>query len=308
MSEHLRFRATLIGGLAILIWASLALLTVLSGRLPPFLPLSVALLTAGALGLLWSVRRCGGWRPALDRLRQPWLAWALGVGGLFGYHLCYFVALRLAPPVEANLLNYLWPLLIVLFSGLLPGERLRWFHLAGAALGLVGTALIVLGVADGSENGAATGRAYGGLAMALLAALTWSGYSVLNRRFAGVPTEAVAGFCLAGGLLALPCHLLFESPVTPTPGDWLVMIAMGLGPVGGAFFVWDHGTKHGDIRVLGALAYLAPLLSTLSLVLIGVRQPDWLLLLSCLLIVGGAALAGAELWHGLWRRWRSAVV
>jgi drug/metabolite transporter (DMT)-like permease len=80
---------------------------------------------------------------AIRALRQPPLAWAVGIGGLFGYHALYFVALRLAPPAEAGLLNYLWPLLIVLLSALLPGERLATHHVVGAVLGLIGTVLLL---------------------------------------------------------------------------------------------------------------------------------------------------------------------
>ena len=82
---------------------------------------------------------------ALSALRQPPLVWAVGVGGLFGYHALYFLALRFAPPAEAGLLNYLWPLLIVLFSSFLPGERLAVHHVIGAVAGLAGTVLLLTG-------------------------------------------------------------------------------------------------------------------------------------------------------------------
>lgn len=287
-------RPTLIGGIAVLLWASLALCTVLSDRIPPFQLLAMSFAVASVIGFVWSIRQRGSLRAAVIGFAQPWPVWCLGVGGLFGYHLCYFLALRLAPPVEANLLNYLWPLLIVLFSALLPGHRLRWFHLLGAVLGLVGTALIILGV--DTDVGTAAAPILG-LGVALIAALIWSSYSVLNRRFEHVPTEAVTGFCLVAALLAIPAHLVFEQTIMPNTTEWLAALALGLGPVGGAFFVWDYGTKRGDIRVLGALSYLAPLLSTLSLVVVGVRAFDVALGLACLLIIGGAAMASAEMWR-----------
>ena len=287
-------KATLIGATAVLLWSTLALFTVLSGRIPPFQLLAMSFAVASLIGLIWSIRKRGSLRAACATFRQPLSVWALRVGGLFGYHFAYFLALRLAPPVEANLLNYLWPLLIVLFSALLPGHRLRWFHLVGALLGLAGTALIITGVETASSDDASS---FAGLGVALAAALIWSSYSVLNRRLPDVPTETVTGFCLATSLLAIPAHLVFEQSVMPTAIEWLAALALGLGPVGGAFFVWDYGTKRGDIRVLGALAYLAPLLSTLSLVVIGVRGFDWLLGLACLLIIGGAVMASAEMWR-----------
>ena len=276
-------RGTLIGGVAILMWASLAVLTAWSGGVPPFQMVAIAFSVAFVLAVLrW---RLAGQRIA-DRLRQPTGAWMLGVGGLFGYHVLIFYALKNAPPVEANLVNYLWPLLIVLFSALLPGERLRPRHVAGTVLGLAGTVVLLGGgLAFRPEH-------HAGYLAALLAAITWSSYSVLNRRFAHVPSDAVGGFCLVGALLAAACHLLFEATVWPaTIGQWLAVLALGLGPAGGAFFFWDHGVKHGNLRTLGAWSYTIPLMSTGLLLAAGVGTPSLRIALACALIVGGALLA-----------------
>jgi drug/metabolite transporter (DMT)-like permease len=67
-----------------------------------------------------------GGPPVLSHLREPPTAWALGVCGLFATRPLYFTALAHAPAVEASLIAYPGPLLLVLFSALLPGERLRW--------------------------------------------------------------------------------------------------------------------------------------------------------------------------------------
>jgi drug/metabolite transporter (DMT)-like permease len=210
--------------------------------------------------------------------------------GLFGYHALYFTALRNAPPVEAGLIAYLWPLLIVVFSALLPGERLRWFHVAGALLGLAGTALIVT-----KAGGVAVEPAYAfGYAAALGCALVWSAYSILSRRFRDVPTAVVAGFCLATALLSAAAHLLFETSVWPATGaEWLAVLGLGLMPVGAAFYVWDYGVKRGDIQLLGAAGYVAPLLSTLILILAGFGSFSMRILLAALLVAGGAALASS---------------
>ncbi len=276
-------RGTLIGGVAILMWASLAVLTAHSGGVPPFQMVAIAFSVAFLIAAL-------RWRHArqriVDRLRQPPGAWLLGVGGLFGYHFLIFYALKNAPPVEANLLNYLWPLLIVLFSALLPGERLTWRHVAGTGLGLAGTAVLLGGgLAFRPEH-------HAGYLAALLAAVTWSGYSVLNRRYAHVPSDAVGGFCLAGAVLAAACHAVFETTVWPVGAvEWLVLLALGLGPAGGAFFFWDHGVKHGNLRTLGAWSYTIPLMSTGLLLAAGIGDPSLRLATACALIVGGAVLA-----------------
>jgi drug/metabolite transporter (DMT)-like permease len=283
-----RGAATLAGFGAVLLWALLALLTSLSGTVPPFQLAAMTFALGGLVGLLAMSRRPG----SLAALRQPWPVWALGVGGLFGYHFLYFSALRAAPAVEASLIAYLWPLLIVIFSALLPGERLRWFHIAGAALGFAGAALIVTG-----GRGLALNPAHAaGYGFALAAALVWAGYSVLSRRFATVPTDVVTGFCLATSALALLCHFLLETWVTPAGAvQWLAILALGLGPVGLAFFLWDRGVKLGDIQVLGAASYASPLLSTLVLVATGISPATWTVALACLLITAGAVLASKEM-------------
>jgi drug/metabolite transporter (DMT)-like permease len=267
-------------------WSLLALFTAASGSVPPFQLAAMCFAVGSAVGLVW-IAAGNRWRD----LMQPWPVWALGIGGLFGYHALYFTALRNAPPVEAGLIAYLWPLLIVLFSTLLPGERLRWFHLAGAALGLGGTALIV------SRGGMAFETRYGADYLAAFGcALTWSAYSVLSRRFRDVPTAIVAGYCVATALLSAVAHTVFETSVWPaTAGQWLAVLALGLMPVGAAFYVWDHGVKRGDIQLLGAASYVAPLLSTLILILAGFGDFTLRIAFAALLIAGGAALASQEM-------------
>lgn len=278
--------ATLAGFGAVVLWATLALFTSMAGGVPPLQLLAMCFAIGGAMGLLVGAGR-GGWRA----WRQPWPVWAVGVGGLFGYHLLYVLALRGAPPVQASLIAYLWPLLIVLLAALATGERLRAHHLGGAVLGLGGVILLVTG-----GRALAVSAAYlPGYATALAAAFFWAGYSVLSRRFAAVPTDAVTGFCLAAALLSGAAHLLLERSVWPAGGEWIAILGLGLGPVGLAFFLWDIGVKRGDLPVLGAASYAAPLLSTLVLIAAGRGEPTWTVAAACLLITGGAVLAARDL-------------
>jgi drug/metabolite transporter (DMT)-like permease len=281
-----RSGATVTGAAAILLWSTLAALSVRTAPVPPF-QLSALTFALGALvGAAWMA--AGGRRTSPARL--GWRAWLLGVGGLFGYHALYFAALRLAPPAEASLIAYLWPLLIVLLSGLLPGERLRPLHLSGAVLALAGAGLLV-GRGVGSGAGVAAGHA-AGYAAAFGCALVWAGYSVLSRRLGQTPTGAVAWFCAAAALLSLSAHLAFETTAWPAaPGGWLAILALGAGPVGLAFYLWDVGVKRGDIQLLGVLAYAAPLVSTLILVATGLSPATVAIAVAALLIVAGAGLA-----------------
>ena len=276
-------RATAIGFTAVLMWALLAVLSIGAAPVPPLQLNAMCFGIGGALGLVWTYARGG-----FGVLRGvPWQAFVLGTAGLFLYHLLYFTAFRLRPGPETGLIAYLWPLLIVLFSGLLPGERLRALHLIGAGLAFTGAALIVWqGTAGASPPPAMA------LALAFAAALIWAGYSVLSRRFGQVPTEVVAIYCLATAVLSALAHLALEPTVWPvSPAGGAAILALGLGPVGAAFFTWDIGMKRGDIQVLGAASYAAPLLSTLLLVATGNGYATPGLAMSALLIKGGAGLA-----------------
>ena len=278
---------------AIALWGALATLSVLAGPIPPFQMVAMTFATGAAIGIVRARTRGLPWTALL---RWPLRVWLLGVGGLFGYHALYFAALQLAPPAEANLVNYLWPLLIVLLSAPLAPEhergRLGWPHLIGALLGFAGVALLAISRGVSFSGGYALG--YG---LALGCAFAWSLYSVLSRRFGETPTDAIASFCTAAAILSLACHWLFEPTVWPaTPVAWLAVLALGLGPTGGAFYLWDHAVKRGDIRALGALSYAAPILSTALLVLCGLAPPTLTLLLAALLVTAGAVLASRDLW------------
>ena len=280
--------ATLIGLTAILMWSLLSVMTVATGLIPPFQLMAMSFAIGAVASLAVRPRAWRAWK-------QRWPAALVGIGGLFGYHALYFVALRLAPPAEAGLLNYLWPLLIVLFSALLPGERLRPHHVVGALLGLAGTILLLAGQIELTMSSAA----FAGYLAALAAAFVWAGYSVLSRRFKDVPTDAVAFYCAVTAVLAFLVHRASELPVWPAgPLAWVAIAALGLGPVGAAFFAWDVGMKRGDIRVLGAASYATPLLSTGFLILAGYTQPSAHIALAAALIAGGGLIAAKDMVSG----------
>lgn len=281
-------RANIAGLLAIALWSSLATLTVFSGNMPPFQLAACTFAIGGSLGFGVAI-----WRRDIGSLRQPWQVWLLGVGGLFGYHALYFSALRHAPAAEAGLIAYLWPLLIVLLSCLEPGGRFGGRHLFGAVLGFTGAVTMLVGARTANGEGVALQQRYlPGFSLALAAAFVWSSYSIISRRFRDVPTTAVTGFCLGTAVLALLCHLIFETTVWPGElSSWLAIFALGLGPVGAAFFAWDVGVKHGDIGFLGVSSYAAPAISTFLLVLTGVATANSSLVMATVMIAAAALVA-----------------
>jgi drug/metabolite transporter (DMT)-like permease len=280
--------ATGVGFSAVLMWGSLAFLSASTGPIPPFQLNAMTFLIGGLVGLAsWP------WRPgAAVALKQNWRVWLTGVGGLFGYHYVYFSAIRLAPAVEVSLIAYLWPLFLVVFSAFLPGERLKTHHIAGVILGFAGAALVIGG---GSLRTVFAEFGYGH-ALAFACAFIWSAYSILSRRHGAVPTDVVAGFCLVTAALSTISHLATEQTVWPQVlSQWLAILALGLLPVGLAFYTWDYGVKRGDIMVLGAASYASPLLSTLVLVVTGLASFTLPVALACLLITAGAVIAAKDM-------------
>jgi drug/metabolite transporter (DMT)-like permease len=283
--------ATGVGLIAVLLWSALATLTMLARGIPPLQLEAMSFAVGALIGMLYLAFNTQARR---DLRRLSWPAALVGVGGLLGFHFFYFLSLQHAPPLQANLINYLWPLLIVLFSALLPAEdRLRWNHVLGALIALAGAVLAITG---GRLDLAGFSGAAFGYAAALAAALTWSAYSVLSRLFAAVPSSAVTIYCAATAIGAALGHGVAEETVWPlSSAQWLAVLLLGLGPVGLAFYVWDYGCKRGDLRVLGAAAYFAPLLSSAMLMAFGLAEATPTLWVAAGAITAGALLASKDL-------------
>lgn len=265
---------------AIALWALLASLGVSLSHVPPFLLTGLALLTGSVLALPFVMKDRSAWR-------IPTATLALGVYGLFGFHFLLFIALRVAPPVEANLVNYLWPLLMVVLAPLLlKTMRLRVLHVAAAILGFAGAAVAILGGGSGNTSAAWSW----GYVPALGSAFIWASYSLLTQRVPPFSTAAVGLFGLVSGLLSLLCHWALEPQAALSARDWLLIILMGLGPLGAAFFLWDKALKLGDARQIGILSYLTPLASTALLMVVSGRPLSWSIGLAAAMIIGAAVL------------------
>lgn len=266
---------------AIALWASLAALGVALAHVPPFLLTGLSLLIGSLIALPLSRFDWRQWRVPPSTL-------ALGIYGLFGFHFLLFIALRNAPPVQANLVNYLWPLGIVVMAPLfLPGVSLTARHVLAALVGFAGAVLAILGRGgDGAEAVWAWGYV-----PALASAFIWASYSLLTKRVAAFPTAAIGSFALVSGLLSLVCHALLEPSVALSGQDWALIALLGLGPLGGAFFLWDAALKRGDARQIGVLSFLTPLLSTLTLLWVRGESPSSSVAAAAVMIVGAAVMA-----------------
>jgi len=280
----MRTKAFLLATTAIVLWSTLAYLGSQLTHIPPFLSVGIALCVSGIVSAI----KYRYWR-------VPLRTFLVGVGGIFGYHFLYFTAFRHAPAVEASLMNYLWPLLIVLLSPLfLPGYHLRIYHIFGALLGLFGAGLIVTG---GSLN--LDVRNIQGYALMMAAAFVWASFSLLTKRLPPFRTEAVGGFCLFSGILSVVLFFIESGMALPvlsiSLSNWIYLIILGVGPMGAAFFAWDAALKQGDPRIIGALSYLTPLLSTSLLVILGGKELTIVSAVAMLLIVGGAVVGSIDM-------------
>ena len=275
-ASNLQANAYALGAIAL--WASLASLGVSLTHVPPFLLTGIALILGSVPAWPFVLRDPAQWRIPLRTL-------ALGIYGLLAYHFLLFIALRHAPAVEANLVNYLWPLFIVVLSPvILPGVRLRPAHVLAALLGFGGAAIAIVG---GREL---SGDLAWGYLPALAAAFIWASYSLLTKRVAAFPTTAIGLFGLVSGALSLLCHALLEPSTTLQWRDWGLLALLGLGPLGASFFMWDKALKLGDARQIGILSYITPLASTTLLVLVSGRPFSSSIVLATGMILGAAVL------------------
>jgi drug/metabolite transporter (DMT)-like permease len=265
---------------AIVLWASLAALGVSLTHVPPFLLTGLALLIGSVIALPLSRFDWRQWRIPTSTL-------VLGVYGLFGYHFLFFIALRHAPPVQANLVNYLWPLGIVVMAPLfLPGVSLTARHVLAALIGFAGAVLAILG-----RGGTGEAVWAWGYIPALGSAFIWASYSLLTKRVRAFPTAAIGSFALISGLLSLLCHAWLEPATALSARDWGLITLLGVGPLGGAFFLWDAALKRGDARQIGVLSFLTPLLSTLTLLWVRGEAPSASVVLAAVMIIGAAVMA-----------------
>jgi drug/metabolite transporter (DMT)-like permease len=286
-----RLLPSLLGALGVMLWATETTLITYTTGIPPIQTVALAFAFAAALSpAVWLITGDG----PLEAFRHPLRVWLLIVGALVAYHACIYYATQLAPPAPAALLQGTTPLMIVIGSALLPGERLRWWHVLGAGMGFVG---VIMLIDSGEAAAGANGDAVLNLSLIGVAAALWGLYSIASRGLPDVPSSALGSFYIAAALVSFGLHFAVEDWVVPTREEWAAIAALGILPMGLAIYFWDFGVKHGDIQALGAFAYVEPFVGAVLVALFanGVLGLD--LLWSGALVVGGAAIASTGLWR-----------
>ena len=267
---------------AIVLWSSLASLATLIPSVPVFLKTGVGLVIGSVIALPLA-------RFQIKQLAVKPKILLLGVYGLFGYHAALFIALSTSPSVQANLVNYLWPLLIVLLAPLFSKKvKLNLRVVIGGLMGFIGASLAIL---SGSSS---DGLFYSGYLFAFMAAIVWSTYSLATNRIGSFPTPAVGLFALVSGILSIAMHFVFETQVSLSSFDWMILVLLGLGPLGAAFYLWDYAIKRSNPQEIGLLSFLTPLLSTGFLLVVTGQSLSWLLAIAAALIVGGSLIGRAR--------------
>ena len=215
------------------------------------------------------------------------LAYLIGIGGLGGYSAFYYTALKMAPIIEANLVNYLWPLFIVIFSALFLKKKVGRYQVVGVVIGFLGAAVVLSGKGDFHFKGANL-LSY---APAFLGALTWGLYSTLTHvvHFEKSFMTVVYLFC---SIFLFAGHFLTEESYYFQGYEFIPIAVLGIGTISYTF--WDYAMKKGSIVMLATLAYFVPFFSTLWLVVF--RRGDWnkMTLLGGFLIVIGSMVANCD--------------
>ena len=264
---------------AVLLWASLATLGVTLGNIPPLLMTGLGLLIGSAISLPLS-----GFK--VSKLVVPWKALLIGVYGLLGYHLFLFAALQLAPAVQANLLNYLWPLLIVLLAPAFQKTKLRLRHGVAGVLGFTGAAFAIQSA--GFEG--FSSEYILGYVCAVAAAIVWATFSLMSSRLENLSSYSIGSFAFVSGLIAIGLHFAIEAPVNIDSPDLLLLLVLGLGPLGGAFYLWDYALKNGNPQRAGLISFATPVLSTALLLATSGQAITFEVLIAAFLIILAAVI------------------
>lgn len=289
--------ATIYGVLAIVLWGALALLGVNTKAIPAFQLLFMCFLISASLMF---IRRFLIGHPLFCKPAMTLPQWLFGTGALFGFHFCYFIALKHAPAIEVSLICYFWPMLLAM---LVAGKATRLRALAGGICGFIGIGFIILGDAGISFNA----EFVLGYALAGICALIWSSYSWYLSKSSG-ELDDIGWLSLAVALLSLAVHFCLESPLSGElmanqsvisqwqfdGKQWLGIILLGLGPVGGAFYLWDLGLKKGNKQLLASMSFCSPLISSVLLALAGDNTWSVNIFIALALILLGGLIANKK--------------
>lgn len=285
--------ATLIGYGALLMWSCYALMVTVLKSVPTFEILSVVFLGGFAV-IACRLTKRGEWY----KIKQPWLVWVVGIGGIVGNDFTNIAALKAAPPIQVELINYLWPMLVVVLTSLLPGERFTTKHFISGIVGLMGVYVLV------THNQGLAGFNWSylqGYILALSGSLIWATYCIISRYHQKTPMEMLGMYFGVGAVLSLICHFSYEATVIPRLGQWGILLAMVVTTSGLAYYCWDYSCKKGNVKLLSILTYGNPVLSAILLIIFTSAQYSHYLAIAASLVVLASVISSVRWWF-IWQK------
>lgn len=278
------------GAAAVLIWSSAAPVIASAVGVDPFLYVALGDGVAAAVFLLmWIVQRKNP-LPALKAV--PLWLYGLGLIGISVHNLTWVAAVQQAPPLEATLIIYTWPLLLIVFSTISLRQKFHWYHLVAGMLGLAGVAALLVGRGLGLEGF----QLMPGHLWAIVSALSWSVFSAVAARYPDQGSDFLGVvFFLSAAINGCIWLLYLGAPAAPVQSLWIVGAASIFFALG--YAMWDFGMKHGNAQLIGVASFLTPVLSAIYLVLLGQAALTIYLALALVLVVAGIGIArfGARL-------------
>jgi len=284
--------ATIFGICGVFLWALGPLFNTELTNLPTFEILSVVFTVSFSLSII-KLTMSKQWH----RIKQPLIIWLIGIAGIFGNDFFYIQAFKSAPAAHVDLINHLWPILVVLFAGFLPEEKFSFSKIMAVLFGFAGSYLLITDASNATNDLIASWHGY---AFAFLAGLTWACYTLLFRFYARIPIEMVGMYFGASLLLALISHHHYEATVTPSVKQLILLVSMGVTTHGLAYWLWDNGIKKGNFQQLSIISYANPIIAVLLLFAFGKTTISWHLAAAAILVVAAAVLSSSELsWQTL---------
>lgn len=282
ISSRISARATVLGYLALLFWAGSGVYASVVVNIPTFEVLSIAFLVSFSVTAILLT-----YRKQWHKVKQPLLLWVIGMLGVFGNDALFIAAFKHAPAAQADLINYLWPIFIILFAGFLPSEKFSAKYIIAAIFGFMGIFVVIT---NGGHLNNFESKYWLGYLFAFLEAVIWSIYTIVARHYKNTPSAMVGMYCGCSLILALVAHFGFESTVIPSTLELLVMVVIGLTAQGSAYFLWDYGIKKGNFKLLSVLSYANPIIGISLLIITGRSHYTSYLLIATLLITFGGII------------------
>jgi drug/metabolite transporter (DMT)-like permease len=272
---------TVIGSAAIPLWATWPTLAALASPMPVFQLLAIAF-TIGTVTLYGMERRSAATesvRPSLSSRVVPAVACSFG---LLGADAFFVLATASIPAAQANLISYLWPMMVVGLGAIAGFFPFRARHASGLIIGFCGAGVVIGG------NGMTFSAA--GIGLAGLSGLSWALFCLFRLYQGGKAQSALVAGCGLSAALSLILHLILEPTIVPSALPLLSAFAVGVALALGNL-LWDQGLRRGDSRLLAVMAYATPLVGALILIIADLATPTWNLLFGGLLIVGAGLVS-----------------